>query len=115
MGVEGMAQYSLATYTIRIKDKSSNRYVLIDNIGSGTDFLNVMRDYFLNRHMNIAHHQAQKKILKIRKFKPQQYRGFSGIVETGEYGYETELFDTNSGRITLEDISMRLKCYPFIF
>jgi len=62
-----MARYSLATYTIRIKDKVRDIYVPINNIQNGTDFLNVMDNYLSNRNMNMAHQQAQRKLLKIRK------------------------------------------------
>ena len=94
-----MARYSLATYTIRIKDKVRDIYVPINNIQNGTDFLNVMDNYLSNRHMKMAHQQAQRKLLKIRNF-TRQNRVFSGIVETGEYGYEAELLDVNSSKTT---------------
>jgi len=109
-----MARYSLATYTIRIKDKVRDIYVPINNIQNGTDFLNVMDNYLSNRHMNMAHQQAQRKLLKIRNF-TRQNRVFSGIVETGEYGYEAELLDVNSSRTTHRSSVSEAEMLPFYF
>ena len=109
-----MARYSLATYTIRIKDKVRDIYVPINNIQNGTDFLNVMDNYLSNRNMNMAHQQAQRKLLKIRNF-THQNRVFSGIVETGEYGYEAELLDVNSSRTTHRRSVSEAEMLPFYF
>lgn len=110
-----MARYSLATYTIRIRDKRKRRYVPINNIHNGIDFLNIMNNYLSNRHTNmVIHQQAQNKLLKVRNF-TRQNRIFSGIIETGEYGYETELLDVNSGRTTHRRSVSEAEMLPFYF
>ncbi len=107
-----MARYSLAPYTIRIKDKKSDKYVHIDNISGGEDFLYVMNNYLSNRKNSVGHQQSQKKILRIRHFTLQN-RIFSGIIETGEYGYETELFDANSEKTTYKRHINEAEMLPF--
>ena len=66
--------------------------------------------------MSMAHQQAQRKILTIRDFTLQdQDRIFSGIVKTGEYGYETELLDSNSGQPTHRRSVSEAEMMPFYF
>ena len=109
-----MARCSLATYTIRIKDKIRNSYVPVNNIQNIADFIDVMKDYLSDRHANLIHQQEQRKLLRIRNFTSRN-RVFCGIIETGEYGYEAELYDINTSITTHRRRTSEAEMLPFYF
>lgn len=89
-----MARYSLAAYTLRVKDKANNQYVQIDNFNNGIDIFNVFNTYLSNLTTNSAHDSRERKLLRVENLTAHpRERILNGIIGTGEWGYESVLYD----------------------
>jgi hypothetical protein len=108
-----MARVSLACYTIRIKERRSNDYYLVEDVEG--ESLIVLLDHFFNSLSNrpIVYENDQKAI----RCKQYDFNNnyLNGLVTTGEYGYENELVNivnnTPSYTRDIEDAEF----YPFYF
>lgn len=95
-----MTSFSLASYAIRVKDKKRNLYVpQIDNFAGGADIFDIFDRYLNILKNNLAHDHKHKKLMQVI-YLNSNHRILNGIIETGEYGYESNLCDINSGSVS---------------
>jgi len=110
-----MARYTLAGYTIRAK--MGDQYTRLDNInisGKLVDTLSVFLNYFNNRSLSPSHDRSGRKLLKVTNF-GRDGRQLYGIIETGEYGYESELYNVDTGNISYRRRIADAEMLPFYF
>ena len=109
-----LARFSLGCYTIRLRDKHSKTYRRLDDVGGGKDLLMVLREYLQSRTASYAINTDTQKLLRVLSFQPQD-RLVSGIVETGEYGYEADLYDVNAAAVSYQRSRHDAEMVPFYF
>jgi|GEM_PF-2462214 len=91
-----MATFKLVPYFIRIKEKHSDKYLDLENIPKSTGgkiTLNDVFNQFLSQYVkNIYLNDKERKTLFIDDVDTNG-DFISGIIKTGEYGYETDFYD----------------------
>ena len=108
-----MAKYSLATYTIRVKDEFNNQ-VQIDNFGNGVDIFTLFNTYLTNLRTNSSRDQNTRKILRVENLNSQN-RNLYGIIDTGEWGYESILYDINREIESHRRLIVEAEMLPFYY
>lgn len=115
-----MAKFSLSTYTIRVLEKSSNSYVKIDKFGkkdktdTGSDIFKILNEYLSQLVITSSLNRSEKKILHVHKINSDA-RTLNGIIETGEFGYESNLYNVNNETISHKRQTNEAELLPFYF
>ena len=109
-----MTRFSLSSYTIRVKNEAKKSYERIDNLNGGTDLFNILNDYLSNRKANLAHDRKHKKLLGVDKIISKD-RLLNGIIETGDYGYESNLKNIDLGSISHKRKINEAEMLPFYY
>ena len=110
-----MARYSLAGYIIRAKINGQYAQLGSVNIGSSIiDIFIIFQNYFNSRISSPSHDPTGRKLLRATHFE-QRDRQLFGIIETGEYGYESELYNVGTGNISYKRRIEDAEMLPFYF
>jgi len=109
-----MPRFFLASYTIRLRDRPSDTYQLLGNFTGPNDLLAVFNQYLANRQATYSHDTASQKLLRVLQFASQS-RSISGVVETGEYGYESTLYDVQTAAVSYQRTTNDAEMLPFYF
>ncbi len=109
-----MANYFLSSYTIRLVDKSSGEMLPIDNFYQGTDLYTIFNQNLNSLMTSLSHDSTAQKLLRVSHYSPSA-RIMSGIIETGEYGYESELYDIQSSVVAHHRTVNEAEMLPFYF
>jgi hypothetical protein len=109
-----MARITISAHTIRV-GKPYHAEALNFNDIEGDDFL-VMCQSYLNGLKNYETDATIKRVLKIKRLEiDAKERLVSGILETGEYGYESELVNFKTKQITHHREEEEAEVLPFYF
>lgn len=114
---------SLSSYTLRVKEKSTNKYIILDQLNEEDDTLEIFTSFFDHFLANVAGEDESKKLFRIHRYQPArsieiestEYRLISGIVKTGSYGYESDIVNKNGNIITHHRTSEEAELLPFYF
>lgn len=109
-----MPNYFLSSYTIRLVDRDSGEILPIDDFLPGTDLYIVFNQNLTSLSTNLSHDSTAQKLLRVSRYSPGP-RMMSGIIETGEYGYESELYDIQSGVVAHHRTVNEAEMLPFYF
>jgi|LDZT01.1.fsa_nt_gi hypothetical protein len=126
-----MNTISLRTYTLRLTHKDVTNNLRLDQI---YDYVNekekkiaearykeidafIIIESFLNNLItNYSVDEDAKKIFRVGNCViDEDERLISGIIQTGDYGYETELVDTDSGAVSYKRKTSDAEVMPFYF
>ncbi|HYJ88087.1 MAG TPA: hypothetical protein VEW46_18615 [Pyrinomonadaceae bacterium] len=111
-----MASFSLASYTLRIRNTEEKEWEYLDDFGEpGRDLLTVLSDYLTALGTEISLDNETKKLIKLRPPLGSKDRILSGILQTGEWGYTTEIQDVETGDITYNRKTKESENYPYYF
>lgn len=89
-----MTTYSLTPYTMRILDPGG-KALRVDAFLQGNDLLNVLEDYLLGLQANLYQNTTDRFILRVKELHKDR-RFLYGCMDRGEYGIQSELFNTNT-------------------
>lgn len=120
---------SLSSYTLRVKEHSSDNYVKMNEIKNNKDMdknddmkdiLKLFLDFY---KINVSDKSDEQKIFQIFQFGQEsditinstRYRIFNGIVKTGNYGYESEIYNKNQKSISYIRQKEDAELLPFYF
>ena len=111
-----MARYSLSSYTIRLQDKDSKTYLPLGQFVDGEDLMNSFRNYLIDRR-GYQINQDLQRLLRVthRRRERDVPRAVRGTVVTGEYGFETDLYDMATGAVVHKRSSSQVELMPFYF
>ena len=109
-----MSSFSLASYVIRIRDVEDREWLTLDGFADGADLFDVLRDY-LQSLTTVSYDQPNKKLIKLRPHLRARNRILTGIIETGEWGYASQLQNVTNGRITHRRGTEEAENFPFYF
>jgi len=109
-----MSSIGLAAFAIRIRNRRNRQSCDLDSFTPGIDFIDVLTRYLTNDQ---ARHRKLSGLLKVFKFENLDASGriVKGIVKTGEYGYESDLIDAQTGLDTHHRTSDEAELLPFYF
>ncbi len=111
-----MNKVSLSSYTLRIKDSQTGNYLFLDEFLPHKDFLSFVQEYFQFIETTLSNDVENRKVLRVNNSTIKSIkRQLTGIIQTGEYGYESEIIDKEKGKLkykrTVDDAEM----LPFYF
>jgi len=112
-------EIKLEIYSVRLrKSRDKDNYLPMDNFAGQNDFFSFFQNYIssFDHRLEINDNQKRSLILDSSKLRYQsQSRMISGIIESGDYGYESTLYDIVSGeeqyKRKVEDTEIK----PFYF
>jgi hypothetical protein len=84
---------SLSSYTIEARKRNAHKVERTDNLDS-KDLLDLFEEFLTGRRA-ASNDKDQKMLLRVQNFKRTD-RYCHGIIETGEYGYSSELINVNT-------------------
>lgn len=108
-----MAKVSLATYALRIGHRHRQGSLPLDDV-DGEDLFAWLDDYFTERSAEYTLDEAEQKALRVMEHKAVR-RDLSGIVQTGEWGYESPLLDIDAGEVLYTRSTHEAGLIPFYF
>jgi len=130
-GEENMNTISLRTYTLRLTHKDATNNLRLDQIYDyvnekekliaeakykENDSFNIIKSFLNNLITDYSVDDYAKKIFRVGKCViDENERLISGIIQTGDYGYETELVDTGSGAVSYKRKTSDAEVMPFYF
>lgn len=95
-------EVKLEVYTIRIRSSGITEFFLsLNNFWENTDFMIFFQEYISSFDHKLEINENQKRSLKINSTNlriEKKKRIISGIIESGDYGYESTIYNTNSGK-----------------
>lgn len=117
------ASISLSSYTLRVRDKSTGKYILLDQINEEDDILEIFYSFLNHFLTNTANEDNTKKLFRVSQYQQTknteigstEYRLISGIVLTGSYGYESDIVNKNGNTITHHRTVEEAELLPFYF
>lgn len=122
-----MAKISLTSYLIKVKDKNTGNYFKFNEIkddnGNEYSFYEIMNEYFSSRKNSYSDNENDKKILNVYKnnYKKEKdgnlvkYHLLKGIIQTGSYGYSSEIYNTETGEIEFRKPPTSAEMLPFFY
>ena len=96
-----MARFKLVPYIIKVKKVGSRDYLNMTQIPSPVqikDFLGLFNDFCDRCGSEVYKNSSEKKTLYIENLAKLKKRAIHGIIKSGEYGFETNFYDTNQKR-----------------
>ena len=125
-----MKNYSLSIYRISINKRlDKNDRVILSDYDYGNDLLSQLNEFFntlkieqfSNESSSIIKDDEEKKISRIFKNQNGLFelhtlsRYISGIIESGEFGTEENIIDSNTGQLKYRKKSIDAQMIPFFF
>ena len=96
-----MPRFFLSPYTVRIRDKQTDSYLPLGTLGSGHGLFSLFHEYLSDRKANFWLDSSSQKLLRVRQFRHQDTT-IGGLVETGEYGYEADLYNLEAAAVSYQ-------------
>jgi hypothetical protein len=105
---------ALAAYAIKVWNIGEREFDDISDFGEGIDLLDVVKDSFRELKVKASRNSEHQQVLKVRNIEVAGRR-ICGIIETGEYGQESELWDVNSEKTVYKRKTTEANMLPFYF
>lgn len=104
----------LSSYTVRLVDRNTGQMLPIGNFFQGADLLTIFNQYLTSLEANLSHDSEAHKLLSVQRYSTDG-RNLYGIVETGDYGYESTLYDVQLQSISHHRTVNEAEMLPFYF
>jgi len=105
---------SLASYAIRVWNIDEHEPDPISNFSDGADLIDFLRTFFDGLKTSVAHDEVIRQVLRVKTLTVGG-RQISGIIETGEYGSESELWDVKKKSVAHTRKTTEADMLPFYF
>jgi hypothetical protein len=105
---------SLASYAIRVWNIDERKADPVSSFSDGADLLDFLNTFFDGLKTKVAHDENIKQVLRV-KTPTVVGRQISGIIETGEYGSESELWDVKKASVAHNRKATEADMLPFYF
>ena len=127
-----MKNYSLSIYRISINKRlNKDEKLYLSDYDNGKDLLNQLREYFCSLKVEtftddlsaIIKDEEERKISRILKrqdgsfelYASESSRYISGLIESGEFGTEENIINSNTGELKYRKSSVDAQMIPFFF
>lgn len=105
---------SLASYAIRVWNIDEREADPISNFSDDADLLDFLNAFFTGLKAKVVHNEKVRQVLRVKELKVDG-RQISGIIETGEYGSESELWDVKKAAVAHNRKTTEADMLPFYF
>lgn len=110
----------LEVYTIRIRYlRKKTEFLKLNDFFDGDDFITFFYNYILSFDKQLEINVKQKKSIKIDKsnikLSSHKRRIISGVIESGDYGYESTIYSTKDGKKKYKRQIEDTEILPFYF
>jgi len=109
-----MTNISLSLYTLRLRETHSQEYLPIDNFDEEHDLYQIIGDYMTDRSQNYRNDEDNKHLFRISGLQ-KPGRSFKGTIETGDYGYETDIVNVDDFTLAYAKQTDDAEMFPFYF
>ena len=109
-----MTSIFLTSYTIRLIDRNSHDPLLTDNFQNGEDLFNLMNHNFNSLRTTLSNDTDLQKLLRVTRYSSSS-RIITGVIQSGAYGFESDLLDTQSGALAHHRSVNEADMLPFYF
>ena len=113
-----MPRFFLSAYSIRVKTSRGNAYRTLGNFDlQGANLFQVFSDY-LSRRRTIAMdiEEDSGKMLRVSRRRRMQRRHIvKGIIEAGDFGITSRLYDTELGQNSYDRNTVEAELLPYYF
>lgn len=114
---------SLSSYTLRVKEHSNDTFVKMNEINKKDDMKDILESFLRFYKVNVSDESDKQKIFQIFRFGKEdnitinstKYRIFNGIVKTGNYGFESEIYNKKTKSISYKRQKEDAELIPFYF
>lgn len=113
-GSQLASSISLATYSVRLRDRADGEYVILDSF-RGHDFLEIFCAYLDSRGSEASEDEERQHLLRLQEYKRGDDRTLAGLLEAGEYGFEAELYNVDSRTTAYRRTTKDAELLPFYF
>jgi hypothetical protein len=111
-----MSTISLASYTLRVKNKTDAKSVDLSRLNGTRDMLDICWQFLEDRYEEPSHDSSSRKLIRVIKLdREKRSRSLTGLLQTGEYGFASDLLDVESGEVSHKRSSQEAEMIPFYF
>lgn len=121
-----MAKISLSSYLIKVIDKQTNQQLAFSTIIDTEhkySIIDVLNNYFNSKKRVYSKNEDNKKVITVEKNslkeekqdKMIKYKYISGIIQTGSYGYSSDIFNIDTGKVEYEKPPNSAEMLPFFY
>lgn len=112
-----MPSISLAAYTVRAKKPSTSKYFRVGKLDHNGDLLELVRGFLeqLEAAASLFPDEEERKSLTRVTRLDLKERILAGVLETGDYGYQTELVDVEEQQPPYRRERNQAELFPFAF
>jgi hypothetical protein len=105
---------SLALYAVKIWNLQDKEDEQISDFADGSDFFDFTKTFLAAIKAVTAHDKAVQQVFRVKKLSEEQRRLF-GVIETGEYGVESTLWDVETSAVAHRRKKTEADMLPFYF
>lgn len=98
-----MPNISIGMYSIRIYDSKMNEDIFIENNQYGIDLSKIIKNYFKAMKSKGRIYNKTQSLVMIDEILEENENYISGVIKTGEYGYEEEFYKISDNENVKED------------
>jgi hypothetical protein len=106
--------FSLAAYAVKVWDVEERSAEQIADFGQGSDLLDFFKQFLTDLKTNTINDDKVHQVLRVTILKSGARRLY-GVIETGEYGAESELYDVKKRQIAHRRKTTEADMLPFYF
>jgi hypothetical protein len=108
-----MARVALTTHSLRVRLKNHRDDLMLDDL-DGRDFADLFHEYLQDRTANYQVDEDDQKIMIVAR-SAYVGREFSGVLATGEYGYETDIVNVTDRLVSYRRGVNEADVIPYYF
>jgi hypothetical protein len=106
---------SLAAYAVKVWNPNDREHEVISDFdGNGTDLFNVLHDVLQGIKNKTLDQEELQQAMSVPKLEKKN-RTLSGIIETGQYGHESNFIDVKTTKVVYERKKDDAEMLPFYF
>lgn len=109
-----MSAILLGAYTLRVREKNHNQYLPLNKFNGSNNIFAYLKKFFDGFTKIFSTDRSNQKVSSLLKI---NYEGklISGIIESGEYGYSSKLYDIDQGSQTYNRKPKEAELFPLYF
>jgi hypothetical protein len=105
---------SLAPYTLKVKDQEQRSWAPVNDFSDSEDLLSFLKSLLGGLKSGPHKNDAVTQILRVKELQTES-RTLSGVLETGEYGSESDIFDVMKLKLAHKRTTNEADMLPFYF
>lgn len=109
-----MASITLSAYVVRIMDRRDGEFQILSNFTPDVDLLDLAEMYLQQAQRNYLEEEGKNHLSIVNRLQVAN-RTASGIVKSGDYGFEADLIESRTGNPTHQRQTGEAELLPFYY